>query len=106
MGTIKRRRSRQLLLSLLSIAVGTIAFWSALGLADVLKVNSSLQRLNITYNGIGAKGIRYLADALKVNMSLLELVITHNSIGAEGAVKLGESIAKLSQLHTLTLNLW
>ena len=49
MGTIKRRRSRQLLLSLLSIAVGTIAFWSALGLADVLKVDPALQ----TYKTVG-----------------------------------------------------
>jgi phosphate transport system substrate-binding protein len=42
MGTIKRRRSRQLLLPLVSIAVGAISLWSALGLADVLKVDSAL----------------------------------------------------------------
>src|SRR5574341_150968 len=41
MGTIKRR-SRQLLLPLVSIAVGTISLWSALGLADVLKVDPAL----------------------------------------------------------------
>ena len=42
MGTIKRRRSRQLLLPLVSIAAGAISLWSALGLADVLKVDQAL----------------------------------------------------------------
>jgi len=42
MGTIKRRRSKQLLLPLVSIAVGAISLWSALGLADVLKVDPAL----------------------------------------------------------------
>ena len=41
MGTIKGRGSRPLLL-LLSVTVGAIALWSALGLADVLKVDSAL----------------------------------------------------------------
>src|SRR3989337_428203 len=42
MDTIKRRRGRQLLLPLVSIAVGAISLWSALGLADVLKVDPAL----------------------------------------------------------------
>jgi len=42
MGTIKRRGSRRLLLPLVSIAVGAISLWSALGLADALKVDQAL----------------------------------------------------------------
>ena len=42
MGTIKRRRSRQLPLLLLSVTVWAISLWSALGLADVLKVDPAL----------------------------------------------------------------
>jgi phosphate transport system substrate-binding protein len=42
MGTIKRRGSRRLLLLLLSVTVGAISLWSALGLADVLKVDPAL----------------------------------------------------------------
>src|SRR5574341_36360 len=42
MGTIKRRRSRRFLLLLLSVTVGAIWLWSALGLADVLKVDPAL----------------------------------------------------------------
>ena len=42
MDTIKRRRGRQLLLPLVSIAVGAILLWSALGLADVVKVDPAL----------------------------------------------------------------
>lgn len=42
MGTITRRGSRRLLLLLLSVTVGAISSWSALGLADVLKVDPAL----------------------------------------------------------------
>jgi phosphate transport system substrate-binding protein len=42
MGTIKRRGGRRLLLLLLSVTVGAISSWSALGLADVLKVDPAL----------------------------------------------------------------
>src|SRR3972149_5666107 len=42
MGTIKGRGSRPLPLLLLSVTVGAISLWSALGLADVLKVDSAL----------------------------------------------------------------
>ena len=48
MGTIKRRGSRRLLLLLLSVTVGAISSWSALGLADVLKVDSALS----SYKGV------------------------------------------------------
>jgi phosphate transport system substrate-binding protein len=42
MGTITRRGGRRLLLLLLSVTVGAISSWSALGLADVLKVDQAL----------------------------------------------------------------
>jgi len=42
MGTIKGRGGRRLLLLLLSVTVGAISSWSALGLADVLKVDQAL----------------------------------------------------------------
>jgi phosphate transport system substrate-binding protein len=42
MGTITRRGGRRLLLLLLSVTVGAISSWSALGLADVLKVDPAL----------------------------------------------------------------
>ena len=42
MGTIKRRGSRRPLLLRLSVTVGSISLWSALGLADVLKVDPAL----------------------------------------------------------------
>jgi len=45
MRTIKRRGSRRLLLS---VTVGAISLWSALGLADVLKVDSALS----SYKGV------------------------------------------------------
>ena len=49
MGTIKRRGSRRLLLLLLSVTVGAISLWSALGLADVVKVDPTLP----TYKAVG-----------------------------------------------------
>jgi len=42
MGTITRRGGSRLLLLLLSVTVGAISLWSALGLADVLKVDPAL----------------------------------------------------------------
>ena len=42
LGTSKRRESRQRFLSLLLVAVAMIALWSALGLADVVKLDSAL----------------------------------------------------------------
>lgn len=42
MGTITRRGGRRLLLLLLSVTVGAIWLWSALGMADVLKVDPAL----------------------------------------------------------------
>ena len=48
MRTIKRRGCRQFLLLLLSVTVGSISLWSALGLADVLKVDSALS----SYKGV------------------------------------------------------
>jgi len=41
MGTITRRGGRRLLLLLLSVTVGAISSWSALGLADVLTVDEA-----------------------------------------------------------------
>jgi phosphate transport system substrate-binding protein len=49
MGAIKERGSRRLLLLLLSVTVGAISSWSALGVADVLKVDPALSG----YKGVG-----------------------------------------------------
>ena len=48
MRTITRRGGRQFLLLLLSVTVGSISLWSALGLAAVLKVDSALS----SYKGV------------------------------------------------------
>ena len=39
-------------------------------IADALKVNQSLQHLDLPENLIGAQGVQAIADALKVNQSL------------------------------------
>ena len=39
----------------------------ATGLAEALKVNSTLTVLELNFNGIGDQGVTGLAEALKVN---------------------------------------
>jgi Ran GTPase-activating protein (RanGAP) involved in mRNA processing and transport len=68
-----------------------------------LKVNSSLQTLNLTWNKIGDDGAVALAAGLKVNSSLQTLNLTWNKIGDEGAVALAEALKDNKSLQTLAL---
>jgi hypothetical protein len=54
-------------------------------LADALKVNKSVTKINLEDNEIGAEGAAALTDALKVNKSVTSINISCNRIGAEGA---------------------
>ena len=80
-------------------------------IADALKVNHSLQRLDLsqtrvcgTQDGRGTyttDGIAALADALPANGSLLELTL--DETGVEGTRLLGEAVKRNSSLQTIQL---
>eukprot|EP00746_Dinoflagellata_sp_MGD_P028030 gnl/MRDRNA2_/MRDRNA2_166220_c0_seq1.p1 gnl/MRDRNA2_/MRDRNA2_166220_c0~~gnl/MRDRNA2_/MRDRNA2_166220_c0_seq1.p1 ORF type:complete len:267 (+),score=54.84 gnl/MRDRNA2_/MRDRNA2_166220_c0_seq1:95-895(+) len=57
-------------------------------LAEALKVNSRLRRLDLTLNGLGPDGALYLADALRENTALTDLRLGGNNIGECGTLML------------------
>ena len=57
-------------------------------LADALKYNNTLTRLNLCLNGIGDAGAESLAEALKTNTALTELDLEETDIGDAGATAL------------------
>ena len=48
-------------------------------LSESLKVNNSLQHLNLSFNQIDYEGARTLSESLKVNNSLQQLIIDGNN---------------------------
>jgi hypothetical protein len=54
-------------------------------------VNTSLTKIDLTSNKIGAEGAKYVAEALKVNTSLTKIILFNNNIGAEGNHSLREA---------------
>jgi len=54
-------------------------------------VNTSLTKINLFNNNIGAEGAKYVAEALKVNTSLTKINLNRNNIGAEGERLLREA---------------
>jgi Ran GTPase-activating protein (RanGAP) involved in mRNA processing and transport len=50
-------------------------------IAEALKVNSSLETINIGQNSIQSEGALYLENALSVNSTLQSISIEHNLIG-------------------------
>jgi hypothetical protein len=53
-------------------------------LGRALSSHSSLTRLNLTHNDIGAFGARHLGRGLAENMTLTELDVRENGLGSEG----------------------
>ena len=49
-------------------------------MAEALKVNTTLTKLDLMYNQIGNQGAQALVEALKVNTTLIELTLWENRI--------------------------
>ncbi|XP_067039944.1 protein NLRC3-like isoform X2 [Acropora muricata] len=69
----------------------------------VLRVNTSLTSLNLSWNSIGAEGAYFLSQALRVNTSLTSLELRGNPIGADGANSLSEALKINTSLTSLDL---
>jgi len=61
-------------------------------------VNTSLQVLNL-HNGLGPEGAKALAEALKVNNTLQKLDLRGNNIGAGGAKAIAECGYRKTRIH-------
>jgi hypothetical protein len=73
-------------------------------IGDALKVNQTLQHLNLGYNKICDEGCQYIGDALKVNQTLQHLNLGYNVIGDEGCQYIGDALKVNQTLQYLDLN--
>ena len=76
---------------------------SAVVIALLIGINSSLTNLNLNYNSIGPEGGVAIGEALRVNGSLTILSLDGNSIGEEGALAIIEPLKVNSSLTSLDL---
>jgi hypothetical protein len=75
----------------------------AKAVAEALKVNSTLQTIDLDYNGIGDEGAKAAAEAIKVNSTLQTIYLDYNGIGDGGAKAVAEAIKVNSTLQTIYL---
>eukprot|EP00808_Paulinella_micropora_P021553 g62136.t1 len=64
----------------------------AAAIAKALQVNKTLTSLSLSYNGIGDTGTKAIGEALRVNQTLRELNLRFNKIGDDGANAIGEAL--------------
>ncbi|MGB6977541.1 MAG: hypothetical protein WBE18_08850 [Gammaproteobacteria bacterium] len=81
----------------------TIGDDGAKAIAELLKVNSSLQEFNISYNNIGNEGAIALAEAIERNSSLKTVDLRGNTMGEAGfkAIAYGLAWTKNASLENL-----
>ncbi|XP_078381247.1 NLR family CARD domain-containing protein 4-like [Oculina patagonica] len=91
------------LLKLQSFALESETEPDVVVLAEVLKGNSSLTKLNLSGNDIGDVGAAGLAEALQNNKNLTELDLSYNYIGDHGATGLAAPLQKNTGLTGLSL---
>ena len=65
----------------------------AKALAEALKVNTTVEKLDLMYCGIGDDGAAALAEALRSNTSLTELVFEGNGISEQVKEVLRDAVA-------------
>ncbi len=74
-------------------------------ISSSLKVNSTLQNLNLTNCSLFAMDIKVLVDSLLSNTSLLRLVLSHNLISDSGAAHIADLLkqnARIAHVRELT----
>eukprot|EP01006_Ploeotia_vitrea_P016735 TRINITY_DN47584_c0_g1_i1.p1 TRINITY_DN47584_c0_g1~~TRINITY_DN47584_c0_g1_i1.p1 ORF type:complete len:647 (+),score=60.86 TRINITY_DN47584_c0_g1_i1:3-1943(+) len=95
-------KNNQKLLTLL-VDHCTITAVGAHSLASLLRVNTTLTRLDCSVNNIEAEGCKHICLALRNNPALTSLNLAGNEIGKEGAQHLALLIGKTPVLQTLEL---
>lgn len=77
----------------------------ATSIAQLLKVNTSIQTISLEWNciGIWETGIQSLADALSVNRTLVELDLRNNKIGPQGIRSLSIALKHNTSLKRIDL---
>jgi len=76
-------------------------------IAEILRFDSALTKLNVSGNFIGKQGAQQIAAALRDDTcALTSLNISHNAIGDDGAVAIGTALKSATEcrLQELTMN--
>ena len=73
-------------------------------LSSCLKNNSTLKELDLSWNRITNKGAKEIAEAIKVNATLQKLDISHNSISNDGVIIISECMKSNNTLQELHLS--
>lgn len=77
----------------------------AFKLAEALKNNTSLKKLNLGYNNIGDTGVKYIVEALlQSNKTLVKLHLQSNYITEKGAEYLAEMLRMNRSIRHLGLD--
>ena len=81
----------------------TISDDEAILLADMLKVNTTLKKLNIRFCSITVTGISKITEALEVNTTLKTLDLSSAHFGNNGAIKLAKMLKNNKSIETLII---
>ena len=88
----------------LDINHNSISDDGAVAFSDGLKYNISLQELNMSYNKITNEGAKMIGEAIKGNKTLQKLNISHNSISDDGAVAFSDGLKFNISLQELNMS--
>ncbi|KJE93980.1 small GTP-binding protein, variant 1 [Capsaspora owczarzaki ATCC 30864] len=75
----------------------------AQAISEALKVNTTLTQLDLSDNQIHDAGAQAIAEALKVNTTLTLLDLSHNPVGDAGALSISEALRQNKTLQILDL---
>ena len=97
------------ILTELNLSCNKITDEEVVRLAEAMKVNTTLQSLDISHNtlsysGISSTKISSISDCLKINSALCKLNLSHNEITDEGAKRLSEAIEVNKTLQELSIS--
>ena len=70
-------------------------------IAQLLRNNTTLQKLNLTNNAIGTKGMKAIVPELTTNSSLQVLNLSYNNIKARGATLLANALEEPTSVCNL-----
>ena len=88
----------------LDIRQNNISDNGAAAISDALKSNSSLKILNISSNKITDEAAFKIGEAIKMNETLLQLDLSHNSISDDGAAAISDALKSNNSLQMLDMS--
>ena len=87
----------------LNISNNSISDDGAAAISDNLKFSTSLQEINISQNSITNRGIKLFAEAIQINSTLKNINISKNHISIEGLLYFMEKVKKNCTLEVVNI---